>query len=157
MPQGTVACSSPRRRHQSLSPIIQFIQFCLLSQGGPPTSRVPSRRLLPSGNPSVRPFSPSCIILPLLAAILAHLGAGHILSKMAQHSAKMGQHSLQEGPQIQTKPSQVMNSRCFFGFRSFWKDRAQDTKKSHRDSPKSAPSKLQVRYLGHILAPRWPT
>ena len=24
--EGTVACSSPRRRHQSLSPIIQFIQ-----------------------------------------------------------------------------------------------------------------------------------
>ena len=30
-------------------------------------------------------------------------------------------------------------------------------RKSHEDAPKSAPSRIQVRHLGHILAPSWPT
>ena len=92
--------------------------------------------------PLWRPFSPSCLILALLGAILDHLGAlrPHLVAKllqdgaqMAQHSAKMSakmsQHSLQEQPQDPKKPSKVMNYRRFFGFRHFWQDRAQDPKK----------------------------
>ena len=73
--------------------------------------------------PFWRPFSPSCLILVLLGAILDHLGAlrPHLVAKllqdgaqMAQHSAKMSQHSLQEQPQDPKKPSKVMNYRRFF-------------------------------------------
>ena len=124
---------------------------------------------------SGRSFSPSCLILALLAAILAHLGAlrPHLVAKllqdgaqMAQHSAKMGQHGLQEGPQIQEKPSKVMNYRRFFGFRPFWQDRAQDTKKVTKMLPKArqvgskfaslGTSWRQVGQHSVILAPTWP-
>ena len=124
---------------------------------------------------SGRPFSPSCLILALLAAILAHLGArrAHLVAKllqdgaqMTQHSAKMGQHGLQEGSQIQEKPLKVMNSRRFFGFRPFWQDRAQDTKKVTKMLPKArqvgskfaslGTSWRQVGQHSVILAPTWP-
>ena len=80
--------------------------------------------------------------------------------KIAQRSAKMSQHSLQEQPQDPKKPPKVMNCRRFFGFRHFWQDRAQDPTKvakmlqKVRQVGNLAP---QVGHLGHILAPSWPT
>ena len=108
-------------------------------------------------------------MLAVLGATLAHLVAlgSHLVAKLlqdgaqlAQHSVKMSQHRLQEGPQIHKKPSKVMKYRRFFGFRPFWKDRAQDIKKATKMLPKSrqvAHLRLQVGHLGHILAPSWPT
>ena len=119
--------------------------------------------------PLWRPFSPSCLILALLGATLDHLGAlrPHLVAKllqdgaqMAQHSAKMSQHSLQEQPQDPKKPSKVLYSRRFFGFRHFWQDRAQDPKKVTKMLQKVRQVGhlgVQVSHLGHILAPSWPT
>ena len=79
---------------------------------------------------------------------------------IAQHSAKMSQHSLQEQPQDPKKPSKVLYSRRFFGFRHFWQDRAQDPKQVAKMLPKVRQVghlNLQVGHLGHILAPSWPT
>ena len=114
-------------------------------------------------------ISPSWLILALLAALLAHLGAlePHLIAKllqdganMPQHSAKMNQLGLQDRPQDREKPPKVMNCRRFFGFRHFWQDRAQDPTKvakmlqKVRQVGNLAP---QVGHLGHILAPSWPT
>ena len=119
--------------------------------------------------PFWRPTSLSCLILALLGAIFAHLGAltpclVANCSKIAprwpnigQHSAKMSQHSLQEQPQDPKKPSKVLYCRRFCGFRNFWQDRAQDPKKVAKMLPKVRQVghlSLQVGHLGHILAPR---
>jgi hypothetical protein len=58
-----------------------------------------------------------------------------------------------------------MNCRRFFGFRPFWKDRAQDPKKVIKMLPKVrqvghlsfhlAPSWRHVGQLGAIFAPTW--
>ena len=108
-------------------------------------------------------------MLALLAALLAHLGAlePHLTAKlledganMPQHSAKMSQLGLRDRPQDREKPSKVMNSRRFFGFRHFWQDRAQDPKKVAEmllNVRQVGHLGLQVGHLGHILAPSWPT
>ena len=109
-----------------------------------------------------RSWALSWLILALLGTILSPS-----CSKMAprwpnitQHSAKIAQHSLQRaapGPQ-KTFKSAVLS--CFFGFRNFWQDRAQDPKTVARMLLKVR----QVGHLGfqaghrvHILAPSWPT
>ena len=139
-----------------------------------PRAWIPTPLTLPISL-SGRPFSPSCLILALLAAILAHLAAlrPHLVAKllqdgaqMAQHSAKMSQHRLQERPQIQKRTSKVMKYRRFFGFRPFWKDRAQDAKKVNKMDPKarqvrsefafSGTSWRQVGQPSAIWAPTWP-
>ena len=97
--------------------------------------------------------------------------SGHILSpscskmvprwpNIAQHSAKMSQHSLQEQPQDPKKPSKMLYCRRFSGFRHFWQDRAQDPKQVAKMLPKVRQVGhlgFQVGHLGHILAPSWPT
>ena len=45
----------------------------------------------------------------------------------------------------------------FFWFSPILERSRPRCKKSQQDAPKSAPSTLQVRLLGHILAPSWPT
>ena len=117
---------------------------------------------------SWRSWALSWLILALLRPILSPS-----CSKMAprwpniaQHSAKMSQHSLQEQPQDPKKPSKVMNCRRFFGFRPFWKDRAQDAKKVNKMDPKarqvrskfafSGTSWRQVGQPSAIWAPTWP-
>ena len=120
------------------------------SKGGPPPwVAAPGVDPYPPEAPNFslygRPFSPSCLILALLAAILAHLGAlrPHLVAKllqdgaqMVQHSAKISQqHGLQEGP-----PDQ----KTFLCFRPVWKDRTQDTKKVTKTFPKAR----QVGILG---------
>ena len=62
---------------------------------------------------------------------------------IAQHSAKMSQHSLQEQPRDPKKPSKTLYCRRFSGFRHFWQDRAQDPKKVAKMLPK-------VRQVGHL-------
>ena len=79
---------------------------------------------------------------------------------IAQHSAKMSQHSFQEQPQDPKKPSKVMYCRRFFGFRHFWQDRPQDPKKVAKMLPnvrQVGHLSFQVGHLGPILAPSWPT
>ena len=78
----------------------------------------------------------------------------------------MSQHSLQEQPQDLKKPPKVMNCHRFFGFRPFWQDRAQDTKKFTKMLPKArqvaskfaslGTSWRQVGQHSAILAPTWP-
>ncbi len=111
---------------------------------------------------AILPWALSWIILALSGRILSPS-----CSKMAprwpniaQHSAKMSQHSLQEQPQDPKKPSKVLYCRRFCGFRSFWQDRARDQKKVVKMLPKVRQVGhlgLQVGHLGHILAPSWPT
>ena len=62
---------------------------------------------------------------------------------IAQHSAKMSQHSLPEQPQDPKKPSKMLYCRRFSGFRYFWQDRAQDPKKVAKMLPK-------VRQVGNL-------
>ena len=79
---------------------------------------------------------------------------------IAQHSAKMGQDSLQEQPQDPKKPSKVLYSRRFWGFHQFWQDGAQDPKKVTKMLPKAhhiAYLRLQVGLPGYIFSPSWPT
>ena len=45
----------------------------------------------------------------------------------------------------------------FFWFSPILERSRPRCKKSQQDAPKSAPSTVQVRLLGHILAPSWPT
>ena len=111
---------------------------------------------------SWRSWSLSWFILALL---------GHILSpscskmvprwpNIAQHSAKMSQHSLPEQPQDPKKPSKMLYCRRFSRFRHFWQDRAQDPKKVAKMLSKVRQVGhlgFQVGHLGHILAPSWPT
>ena len=81
-------------------------------------------------------------------------------SKIAPRWPKIAQHSLQEEPQDPKKPSKVLYSRRFFGFRHFWQDRVQDAKKVAKMLPKVRQVghlRLQVGHLGHILAPSWAT
>ena len=59
-----------------------------------------------------------------------------------------------------------MNCRRFFGFRPFWKDRAQDAKKVNKMHPKARQVRSKFAFLGTswrqvgqhgaILAPTWP-
>ena len=69
---------------------------------------------------------------------------------IAQHSAKMSQHSLQEQPQHPKKPSKVMNCRRFFCFRDFLVRSRPRSKKGRQDAHKSAPS-------WPSWAPSWPS
>ena len=80
--------------------------------------------------------------------------------KIAPRWPKIAQHSLQEELLDPKKPSKVLYSRRFFGFRHFWQDRAQDAKKVAKMLPKVRQVghlRLQVGHLGHILAPSWAT
>ena len=102
--------------------------------------------------------------------------SGHILSpscskmvprwlNIAQHSAKMSQHSLQEQPQDSKKPSKVLYL-SFFWFSPFLARSRPRSKTGRQDAPKSAPSwpswlpswpswahlGCQVGQLGAILA-----
>ena len=100
--------------------------------------------------PFWRPFSLSCLILALLGAILDHLGAlrPHLVAKLlqdaprwpniAQHSAKMSQHSLQEPSQDPPKPSKSDELSSFFWFSLVLARSPPRSKKSHQDPPKSA-------------------
>ena len=99
---------------------------------------------------SWRSWSLSWLILALL---------GHILSpscskmvprwpNIAQHSAKMSQHSLQEQPQDPKKPSKVLYCRRFSGFRHFWQDHAQ--KRSPRCSQKCVKLAILASKLAHL-------
>ena len=62
---------------------------------------------------------------------------------IAQHDAKMSQHSLQKHPQNLKTPSKVMYCRRFFDFHNFWQDHPQDPKKVAKRVPK-------VRQVGHL-------
>ena len=80
--------------------------------------------------------------------------------KIAPRWPKIAQHSLQEELLDPKKPSKVLYSRRFFGFRHFGQDRAQDAKKVAKVLPKVRQVghlRLQVGHFGHILAPSWAT
>ena len=101
---------------------------------------------------SWRSWALSWLILALLGAILSPS-----CSKMAprwpniaQHSAKMSQHSLQEHPQDPKKPLKVLYSRRFSWFPLVLGRSRSRFKKGHQDAPKIAPSCPS-------WPPRWPS
>ena len=99
---------------------------------------------------SWRSWALSWLFLALLRPILSPS-----CSKMAprwpnitQHTAKMSQHSLQEHPQDHKKPSKVLYSRRFSGFRQFWKI----APKSQQKSPRCSEKRAKLPILGSKLA-----
>jgi hypothetical protein len=111
---------------------------------------------------SWRSWALSWLILALSGRILSPSCSKMVprWPNIAQHSAKMSQHSLPEQPQDPKKPSKMLYCRRFSGFRHFWQDRAQDPKKVTKMRPQVRQVGhlgFQVGHLGHILAPNWPT
>ena len=89
--------------------------------------------------PFWRPFSPSCLILALLGAILAHLAAlgPHLVTKLLQDGAQMAQHSPAPRPP-KTFKNALLSS--FFWFSPFLARSRPRSKTSRQDAPKSVPS-----------------
>ena len=111
--------------------------------------RVYLRGLLPPFGAHFRHLVSSWRSWALSWLILALLG--HILSpscskmvprwpNIAQHSAKMSQHSLQEQPQDPKKPSKMLYCHRFFWFSPFLARSRPRSKTGRQDAPKSAPS-----------------
>ena len=105
---------------------------------------------------SWRSWSLSWLILALSGRILPPSCSKMVprWPNIAQHSAKMSQHSLQEQPQDPKKPSKVLYRRRCFGFRHFWPDRAQDPKRSPRCSHMCAKLAILASKLA-ILGTSW--
>jgi len=136
---------------------------CVYPRGSLPPYGAHFRHLVSSW----RSWALSWLILALSGRILSPSCSKMVprWPNIAQHSAKMSQHSLQEQPQDPQKPSKVLYCHRFSGFRHFWQDRAQDPKQVAKMLPKCAKlailaSKLailgtswrQVGQLGTILA-----
>ena len=92
------------------------------------------------------------------------------MANIAQHSAKMNQHSLQEPPKIPENLAKVMSSHRFLRFSLVLARSPPRSEKSRQDPPKSArkmpilgpmsailaTSWREVGQLSTILAPTWP-
>ena len=124
---GTVACSIPRRRLQSLSPIIQFIQFRLESESGDPAgvgvefqlkseSGVSSLEICRGGSPYPQACRVGCYPPVLVAVFFAYVVPSRVLVMSSRHQ------DAPTSPKIAQKaPSWSQHRPFFFIVDTLWR------------------------------------